>query len=88
MNRFEQLKSDMDGNVNPLIPGGEAARRAIVQAEAADKSRAGMLHREMSPTENPLIIRPPGAPASMQEAFDQANRKKDLEAELLRAQVQ
>ena len=56
MNCMEQLQAEMNPDVNPLVPGGKAAKQAEREAIASDPTHEGALRREMSPDLNPLIV--------------------------------
>ena len=58
MTREEQIKLEMNPETNPLIPGGKAARQAIVEMENTDPSRAGENKRMMRPEHNFLVSDP------------------------------
>ena len=53
--RQEQLEQEKDATVNPLIPGGWAARKAELAQLDADTSAEGVRNRQMDPAHNPLI---------------------------------
>ena len=54
--REEQIKFEMDGSWNCLLPGSPAAKAAIKELERTDPSHAARLKREMG-DDNPLIPR-------------------------------
>ena len=79
MNRQEIIEAEMDSSVNPLIAGGEAARKAEADALASDTGFKADEERLLSPLFNPLL---PGSTLTVEamDAHYDALSGKDFDA--------